>query len=66
MSREDAPMRFKAIRTKDNKKYFRSGQGPQLFKEHEDLELILDNLFWPREDYEIVTVELNVIESEEK
>ena len=68
MSREDAPMRFKAIRrivsfsTKDQNKYVKSGDCPALFKEDHDFDTLLDSLFWDRDAYEIVTVVLTVVE----
>ena len=62
MSRDDAPMRFKAIRTKDQNKYVKSGDCPALFKEDHDFDTLLDSLFWDRDAYEIVTVVLTVVE----
>ena len=58
-------MRFKAIRTKDRKIYIKSGNTPALFKEDHDFEELLGfGLARPKDDYEVVTVELTVIEDE--
>ena len=56
-------MRFKAVRTKDRKIYIKSGNTPALFKEDHVFDLMFRSyLLRPWDEYEIVTVELTVIE----
>jgi len=56
---------FKAIRTKYSKQYVKSGDCPSLFRLDHDFELLLAHLSRPKEDYEIITVELTVVEEPE-
>jgi hypothetical protein len=64
MSRDDAPMLFKVLRNKHTNKYIQSGNCPNLFKEDKDFEMLLNHLPFPKNDYEILTAELRVIENE--
>lgn len=65
MNRDEAPTRFKAVRTKDRKSYIKSGNCPALFKmDHDFIQLFSLGLGDRKDEYEIVTVELRVIENE--
>lgn len=56
-------MIFKAIRRKTTKAFICSGAAPALFKENYDFEEFLKfGMAGPPEDYEVVTMNVNVIE----
>lgn len=56
-------MRFKAIRTRGDKKYVKSGRAIALFPEDFDFEEMLSfGLAHPKEYYEIVTAVVTIIE----